>query len=142
MKNRYHLSPSEEELSAGLTGFVREKLPTLCTSAHRGESPFPREVFDELGKLGLTGVSIPEELGGLHASSALQATIFDLLAQTDLGPAIFLSVHGMVSGLINRFGSEEQRKKLLPPLARGEQLAAFALSEPEAGSDAAALSTT
>jgi alkylation response protein AidB-like acyl-CoA dehydrogenase len=63
------------------------------------------------------------------------------LAMHDLGPAIFVSVHAMVAGLIARFGTDDQKQSILPELASGAKLAAFALTEPHAGSDAGALST-
>jgi len=101
----------------------------------------PRELFNSLCKVGLGGLAIPEEYDGIAASASTCAAIFETIASHDLGPAIFTSVHAMVAGLIARFGSEEQKRVLLPKLASGEYLAAFALSEPQAGSDAAALTT-
>jgi alkylation response protein AidB-like acyl-CoA dehydrogenase len=101
----------------------------------------PKALYASLSEVGLAGIAIPENLGGLEASAATTASIFETIARFDVGPAIFLSVHAMVSGLIVRFGTEEQKKGLLPKLASGELLAAFALTEPNAGSDARALTT-
>lgn len=102
----------------------------------------PRPLFQSLCAAGLGGLSVPEELGGVGASAATTAAVFEAIARHDLGPAIFISVHAMVCSLINRHGSEEQRATILPTLASGASLAAFALTEPGAGSDAAALTTT
>ncbi len=101
----------------------------------------PRELFSSLCQAGLGGLAIPEHHGGIAASASTCAAVFETMSRYDLGPAIFVSVHTMVAGLISRFGSEYQQASLLPKLASGEYLAAFALTEPQAGSDAAALST-
>lgn len=101
----------------------------------------PRALFASLCEVGLGGLTIEEEFGGMAATATTSAAVFETIARFDLGPAIFLSVHAMVSGLIGRFGSAAQRSTLLPALASGAQLAAFALTEPQAGSDAAAITT-
>ena len=101
----------------------------------------PRPLFQSMCDAGLGGLSIPEEYGGLGTSAVTAAAVFEAISRHDLGPAIFLSVHAMVCGLINRHGTEEQKQKYLPKLASGEMLAAFALTEPHAGSDTAAIST-
>ncbi len=101
----------------------------------------PRDLYTELSNIGLAGLAISENFGGLGSSAMTNAKVFETMARYDLGPAIFVSVHAMVAGLIERHGSSEQRQSFLPKLASGEQLAAFALTEPHAGSDAAALST-
>lgn len=101
----------------------------------------PRVLYTELCTIGLGGLAISENFGGLGSSAVTNAKVFETIAGYDLGPAIFISVHAMVAGLIERHGSHEQRQSFLPKLASGELLAAFALTEPHAGSDAAALST-
>jgi alkylation response protein AidB-like acyl-CoA dehydrogenase len=101
----------------------------------------PRDLFRALCNAGLGGLAIPEQYGGLAANAATTAAIFEVIARYDLGPAIFISVHAMVCSLISRHGTTEQHQRLLPRLASGELLAAFALTEPNAGSDAAAIAT-
>jgi len=101
----------------------------------------PRPLFDSFAAIGLTGLNIPEEYGGSNATPKTVAQVLETIAKYDLGPAIFLSVHGMVSGLISRFGNSSQRSHWLPKLASGKALAAFALTEPGAGSDASAIAT-
>jgi alkylation response protein AidB-like acyl-CoA dehydrogenase len=103
---------------------------------------FPRELFHKSAKLGLCGLAIPEEFGGISASAEMSAAVYTELAAVNLGPAIFLSVHNMVCSLITKFGSPEQKSLYLPSLASGEMLAAFALTEPGAGSNASALRST
>jgi alkylation response protein AidB-like acyl-CoA dehydrogenase len=102
----------------------------------------PKELFSSLSSVGLAGLAIPEEYGGLESSASTIAKIFEEISLVDIGPAIFLSVHTMVSGLITRHGTDEQKQSILPKLAAGEFLGAFALTEPGAGSDASALATT
>ncbi len=101
----------------------------------------PRGLFQALCDAGLGGLAVPEQYGGMAASAATTAAIFEVIARYDLSPAIFISVHAMVCSLISRHGTADQHQRLLPRLASGELLAAFALTEPGAGSDAAALVT-
>jgi len=106
------------------------------------ESHFPREMFKPLAELGLAGLLVPEEYGGMALSRLMGAIIYEELAQADMATATWLSVHNMVAGLINRFGSDEQRRRWLPGMTSGDLLGAFSLSEAHAGSDAANVRTT
>ncbi|RIL06258.1 MAG: acyl-CoA dehydrogenase [Proteobacteria bacterium] len=99
----------------------------------------PLDLVKKAAGLGLTGLSVAEEFQGINAGVTTTAIVMEELAAVDLGPAIFLSVHSMVSSLISRFGSAEQKRSLLPKMARGESLGAYALTEPGAGSDASNL---
>jgi alkylation response protein AidB-like acyl-CoA dehydrogenase len=117
----------------------RSEFPKYQTEAHY--NTVPRELFTTLSSVGLAGLAVPEEFGGLDASAKTTAAVFETMARFDAGPAIFISVHVMVSGLISRCASPAQKEEYLPRLASGEILAAFALTEPHAGSDAQALST-
>lgn len=101
----------------------------------------PRALFAAMCDAGLGGLSIPEEYGGIGASATTSAAVYETISRYDIGPAIFLSVHAMVSGIIARHGTEEQKRSCLPKLASGQLLGAFALTEPNAGSDTAAIAT-
>jgi alkylation response protein AidB-like acyl-CoA dehydrogenase len=103
---------------------------------------YPRELLRPMAEMGLTGLVIPEEHGGAELSRLTGALIYEALAQADMATAVGLSVHNMVAGLINRFGTEEQRRRWLPGMTAGEALGAFSLSEAHAGSDAANLRAT
>jgi alkylation response protein AidB-like acyl-CoA dehydrogenase len=121
-----------------------EKLGALEIAKYQSENYYntvPRALFESLSSLGLAGLAIPEEFGGSSASATTSALVYETLARFDLGPAVFMSVHAMVSGLIARFGSDQQRSQYLPQMAKGELLGAFALTEPKAGSDASSLTT-
>ncbi|HWG80006.1 MAG TPA: acyl-CoA dehydrogenase family protein [Stellaceae bacterium] len=122
--------------------FVRERL--VPAEAEVAESDaVPEAIVAEMRRLGLFGMTIPEAHGGLGLTMAEEAQVLFELCQTS--PA-FRSVHGTNNGIGSQGividGSEEQRRKYLPRLASGEIIASFALTEPEAGSDAASLRTT
>ena len=101
---------------------------------------FPAELVPKLAELGLMGVCVPEELGGAGADFLAYILVLEELSRADAGVGVTVAVHTSAATLpIVRFGTDEQREELVPPLARGERLGAFALSEPEAGSDARSL---
>jgi hypothetical protein len=104
---------------------------------------FPPELLSRLAELGLMGIQFPEQYGGAAMSAVDYCLCIEELARVD--PSICLSVaahNGLGAAHIAAFGTEEQKRKYLVPLARGEQLAAWALTEASAGSDAAAIRTT
>ena len=106
------------------------------------EHRFPRELFPRLAELGLMGVCIPEEYGGAGADFLSYILVLEELSRADAGVGVTVAVHtSAVTIPILTFGTDEQRSRFVPPLARGEVLGAFALTEPEAGSDAGALRT-
>lgn len=115
------------------------EIPNYQSEAHY--NTVPRKLFQSLCDVGLGGLSIPEDFGGIAASATTTAAIFDTISRFDVGPAVFLSVHTMVTGLISRCGNSSQKKEILPRMASGEILGAFALTEPQAGSDARSIST-
>src|SRR5712691_945595 len=103
---------------------------------------FPRELFGKLAELGLMGTCVPEEYGGAGADFLSYILVLEELSRGDAGVGVTVAVHTSASTLpILSFGTDEQKSRFVPPLARGEQLGAFALTEAEAGSDAGALRT-
>ena len=103
---------------------------------------FSRAVFDKMGQLDFTGLYVPEQYGGTGVGRLTAALIFEEVAKGCFATAVYLSVHNMVTNLIYQYGNEEQRERWVKPLALGEKLGAYSLTEGEAGSDAAALSTS
>jgi alkylation response protein AidB-like acyl-CoA dehydrogenase len=104
---------------------------------------FPRETVAKLGELGLMGITVPEDYGGAGMGALAVAVVVEEVARYDGSLALTVASHnGLGTGHILRFGTEEQRRRYLPPLARGEKLAAWALTEPGSGSDAAGMRTT
>jgi hypothetical protein len=104
---------------------------------------FPREVFSKLGGLGLAGCCWPEEYGGSGLSTLDWAIVMEELARADAGVALSLAAHhGLCSAHVHLAGSEEQKRRFLPPLARGERVGCWGLTEPGSGSDAGGMRTT
>jgi hypothetical protein len=104
---------------------------------------FPRELFATLGELGLAGVCWPTEYGGSGLSVLDWAIVMEEMARGDAGVALSLAAHhSLASAHINLAGSEEQKRRLLTPLAKGEKVGCWGLTEPGSGSDAGGLRTT
>ncbi len=121
--------------------FARDQLAPNAALWDR-ESRFPKEALAEMGRLGLLGIQIPEAFGGAGAGMTALALALEEVAAGDGSVSTVMSVHNGLGSLpILQFGSEEQKKKYLPRLARGEILSAFALTEPHVGSDAGAIRT-
>ena len=104
---------------------------------------FPREVIRRLGELGFLGLLVSEDLGGLGLDALTYLMMMEEIAAADASVAITLSVHNSLpSYVLQRYGTPEQHERWLKPMARGELLAAFCVSEPDSGSDLASVSTT
>lgn len=122
--------------------FARDRLwPGAEERDRTGE--FPREVLNEMGELGFLGMVVPEEYDGIALDTVTYASVIEEIAAGDGACSTILSVHSSVGcGPIVKYGTEEQKKKYLPKLASGEWIGGFALTEPQAGSDASKLRTT
>jgi alkylation response protein AidB-like acyl-CoA dehydrogenase len=103
------------------------------------EKTLPVEVLRKAAELGFAGLYVQEDVGGSALSRLDASIVFEQLSYGDVSVAAFISIHNMASWMIDRFGSEEQRRRFLPRLATMEHFAAYCLTEPGAGSDAAAL---
>ncbi|HSN13642.1 MAG TPA: acyl-CoA dehydrogenase family protein [Anaeromyxobacteraceae bacterium] len=107
------------------------------------KAEFPWDVVRKLGPLGIMGMAAPEEYGGAGLGALALAVVVEEIARVDGSLALTVAAHnGLGAGHILRFGTEEQKRRWLPPLARGEKLAAWALTEPGSGSDASAMVTS
>src|SRR6266481_8180917 len=103
---------------------------------------FPRETFKKAAELGLTGIAFPEEEGGAGFDHIAYSIVIEEISQCCASTGVILSVqNSLYCDPIHRFGTEEQKKKFLVPFARGEKIGCYALTEPQAGSNAAALQT-
>jgi len=106
------------------------------------EEHFPREAVLMLGELGFLGMMIPEEYGGSGLSTLTYILALEEISKVDPSIAVTMSVHNSLpTSMLKDYGTEEQKRKFLVPMARGEKIGAFALSEPGAGSDAASVRT-
>ena len=138
----FDLSDEQQLLRKTVRAFAEER---LAPHAHEWDEKqeFPREVFTELGALGLMGVCWPVEYGGAAMSTLDWAIVMEELARVDAGIALSLAAHhSLCSGHIHLAGSEAQKKKYLVPLAKGEAIGCWGLTENSAGSDAGGTKTT
>src|SRR5688572_18842054 len=131
------------ELLRGLArGFTDERIRPAAAQIER-EHRVPRELLDEMADLGLCGVAIPAEYGGSGLGELGLCVVMDEITRGDFSLAVTYGAHasiGAMSVLVG--GSEEQRRRFLPDMASGKTLCAYALSEANAGSDPAAMTTT
>jgi alkylation response protein AidB-like acyl-CoA dehydrogenase len=122
--------------------FALEKVAPVAEELDR-EKRFPYELVEQMAELGLMGMTIPEEYGGGGTDTVSYAIAVEELTRVDSSVAITVAAHHSLGTLpIYYFGSEEQKREWLPDLASGKRLAAFGLTEPNAGSDAGATRTT
>jgi len=137
----FQLTAEQREIQALARDFARERIEPHASEWDR-EHHFPRELFTQLAELGLMGVCVPDEYGGAGADFVSYILVLEELSRADAGVGVTVAVHTSATTLpILSFGSDEQKSRFVPPLARGELLGAFALTEPEAGSDAGSLRT-
>ena len=139
--SEHELSDEQREVRALARRFAQEEIAPHAATWDR-EHRFPHAVFAQLGELGLMGVCVPPEHGGAGADFLAYVLVLEELARADAGVAVTVAVHTSAATLpLLAHGTPEQVARLVPPLAQGIELGAFALTEPEAGSDASALRT-
>jgi len=134
------LNEEQQMIRATARDFARDRLAPFAADWDR-EARFPREALAELGELGFLGILVGEAWGGVGASHVAYALAMEELAAGDASCTTVISVQTLVNGILEQHGSEAQKQLWLRRLARGECLAAFALTEPHCGSDAASLRT-
>ncbi|WP_416066916.1 acyl-CoA dehydrogenase family protein [Rhizobium sp. ZK1] len=133
------LSELQQQICDLARDFARERLAPGAAKRDR-ESLFPREELKEMGELGLLGMLVPEAYGGSDTGVIAYAAALEEIAAGDGPCSTIMSVHSSVGCVpILKFGNEEQRQRFLPKLASGEWIGGFALTEPQAGSDASNL---
>ena len=137
----FELGPEQKEIQELAREFAAHEVEPHAAEWDR-EHRFPRELFGKLAELGLMGTCVPEEYGGAGADFLSYVLVLEELSRADAGVGVTVAVHTSAVTLpLLAFGSDEQKARFVPPLARGEHLGAFALTESEAGSDAGALRT-
>jgi alkylation response protein AidB-like acyl-CoA dehydrogenase len=138
------IKPEEREevaqAVAEVRRFAEEKIDAAAIDRN---ADIPPEVVAGLGRLGVLGMTAPKEYGGRGFSQLGYCKVMEVIGGHDASTAVFVNAHQSIGiRALILFGTDEQRRRWLPALARGEQLGAFALTEPEAGSDAANVQTT
>jgi alkylation response protein AidB-like acyl-CoA dehydrogenase len=138
----FALTDDQREIKSLARDFAEAEIAPHAADWDR-EHRFPHEVFARLAGLGLMGVCVPEEYGGAGADFLSYVLVLEELSRADAGVGVTVAVHTSACTLpILAFGTEEQRARFVPPLARGEAIGAFALTEAEAGSDAGSIRTS
>jgi butyryl-CoA dehydrogenase len=136
------LSPDQQMIREAVRDFAREQLWPNAAQWDR-EHTFPREAHRGLAALGAYGICVPEEYGGAGLDYLSLALVLEEIAAGDGGTSTAISVTNCpVNAILMRYGSEAQKRKWLVPLAQGDLLGVFCLTEPHVGSDASALRTT
>lgn len=130
-----------EELREAARRFAEKAIKPIANELDR-TSAFPRELYREMCSLGLFGINVPEEVGGVGADCQAYALVMEELAAGYAAIGDYFSLMELLSTLLSRFGTKEQQAGYLAPLLAGDKLGAFALTEPEAGSDLGGLKTT
>ncbi len=141
MTSSFQDTEVQAELRALTRKFVENEIRPLVDADEESET-FRPELIRKFGELGLTGVPVPEEFEGAGLGYGEYAVVLEEIARVSASYAVSVSVTGLAQMILASSGSDELKKKYLPPMARGEMIGGFALSEASAGSDAASLRTT
>jgi hypothetical protein len=136
----FELTEDQRAVEDAARRFAREKLAPHAAEWDEKEF-FPVETLRAAAALGFAGIYVKSDVGGSEMSRLDAAIIFEELSAGCTSTAAYISIHNMASWMIDRFGNEEQRKRLLPKLTTMEKIASYCLTEPGAGSDAANLKT-
>ena len=138
----FQTTQAHEELRAKVRAFAEEEIKPIAFMLDQ-QNEFPDEAIRKLGEMGLMGIPFPAEYGGAGLDALSYAIAVEELARVDGGAGVILSAHvSLGSCPIFAYGTEEQKRKYLVPLAKGEKIGAFGLTEPNAGSDAGGTETT
>ncbi|MGJ3442166.1 acyl-CoA dehydrogenase [Pseudomonas sp. Je.1.5.c] len=135
------VTDEQKQIADAVRDFAQERLKPFAEQWDK-EHRFPREAIDEMAGLGLFGMLVPEQYGGSDTGYVAYAMALEEIAAGDGACSTIMSVHNSVGCVpILKFGTEQQKQQFLAPLASGAMLGAFALTEPQAGSDASSLKT-
>jgi alkylation response protein AidB-like acyl-CoA dehydrogenase len=137
---QFELNEDQRAIQAMAEAFAAERVAPNALDWDR-ERHFPADVIRETGPLGLGGFYIRDDVGGSALGRLDAVLIFEALSRACPAFSSFISIHNMAASMIDRFGSDEQRQRILPKLTSMEWLASYCLTEPGSGSDAAALKT-
>src|SRR5699024_7318353 len=134
------LTDEQESLLEVVADFATERIAPFALEWDANKH-FPTDVLAEAGEMGLGGIYVAEEFGGAGLTREDAVLIFEELSKADPALAAYISIHNMVVWMIDSFGNDTQRAQWVPSLASMQDLGSYCLTEPGAGSDAAALTT-
>ncbi|HEU4339594.1 MAG TPA: acyl-CoA dehydrogenase family protein [Planctomycetota bacterium] len=138
----FELTETQQMIRDTVRDFARKNLAPRAEELDR-KGEFPMQNFKEMAELGLTGIPVPEEYGGAGADILSQILAVEEIGKVCGSTALTLAAHTSLGTMpIVEFGNEDQKRKYVPPAARGEVIASYGLTEPQAGSDSAATATT
>jgi hypothetical protein len=142
MPMEFELTEEQQQVKRSVREFAEAEIKPHVMEWDESQH-LPRELFTKMGALGLTGVIFPEEYGGAGMGYVEYATVIEEIARVDGSIGLSVAAHNsLCTNHIFQYGSEAQRKKYVTPLAKGEKLGAWALTEPGSGSDASGMKTT
>ncbi|HET7271475.1 MAG TPA: acyl-CoA dehydrogenase family protein, partial [Rubrobacter sp.] len=137
----FKLTGDQQQIKARAAGFADEDVAPDAADLDR-EDRVPFGTLEKMADTGFMGLCVPEEYGGAGADFLSYCLLIEEVSRADAGVGVTLAVHTSAGTLpIVMFGTEEQKARWVPPLARGERIGCFALTEPETGSDARAIQT-
>jgi butyryl-CoA dehydrogenase len=136
------LSEKHEAVRRSVRSFCERELFPIAKDIDQ-EADFPWDVIEKMGRMGFFGIQVPAEFGGAAMDSASYVVTVEEISRACAALGLCVSVHNSVAVYpLLTFGTKEQKKRWIPPLARGEKIGAFCLTEPNAGSDAAGIEAT
>ena len=135
----FNLTEEQTLLQQTVRQFAEEEVAPGAVERDETKT-WPEDIVRQLGELGLMGIMVPEKWGGAGMDAIAYTIAMEEICRADASVGVIMSVNNsLVCGLLDSFGTDDQKSKYLPPLASGEQLGAYSLSEPQAGSDASNL---
>jgi alkylation response protein AidB-like acyl-CoA dehydrogenase len=138
----WSFTDEQKELRRTAKRFVDEELRPVADQIDKGHE-IPRHIIDTMAELGFLGLVFPEEYEGAGMGEMGYCILQEEISRACASTATFIGAHQSIGGMtIHKFGSDEQKRKYLAPMARGEMIGAYALTEPESGSDAMGMKTT
>lgn len=138
----FDLTDEERMIQETARDFANKEIAPVADKYNR-ECIFPKDIIQKLGQLGFMGINVPEEYGGANLGNFCVVLVLEEINRVCASTGVTVSVHHSLGNYpLTRYGTEAQKRKYLPKLASGEFIAAYALSEPDAGSDAASLIAT
>ncbi|MBV9920054.1 MAG: acyl-CoA dehydrogenase family protein, partial [Pseudonocardia sp.] len=134
------LTDIQEEILATVKTFVDKEILPHATALEHADA-YPQDIVDGMKEMGLFGLTVPEQYGGLGESLLTYALVVEQIARGWMSVSGVINTHFIVAHMIIQHGTDEQKQRYLPPMAAGDVRGSFSMSEPDLGSDVAAIKT-